>query len=180
MTKASPILIAKHHPIERMPENELAIVRRFLFDGIRGLDEMHDRRWRRIWSRIIKADVGEVFHLESVVDRSGPFHRRHMALEQRLFDRQERWGKLAHLRNWLKAGAGWGDYELVKGRMKFVPRSTSYEACSDDEMREVHESMLAFLRTPLAQHRLWPHLTSSQRFDMLEGIVEPPEQDVAA
>ena len=35
MTKASALLIAKHHPIERMPEHELAVVRRFLFDGIR-------------------------------------------------------------------------------------------------------------------------------------------------
>lgn len=177
MTKPSPILITKLHPLEQMPEHELAIVRRFLFDGIRGLDEKHDKRWRRHWSRIIRASVGEVFHLQSVVDRSGPYHRMHMGLEQRLFDRQERWAKLDHMRAWLKAGAGWGDYELVKGRMKFVPRSTSYEECSDDEMREVHESMVAFLRTPFAQRRLWPHLTSNQRIDMLESIVEPPERE---
>lgn len=175
MSRPSPILIAKQHPVERMPEHELAIVRRFLFDGIRGLDEKHDKRWRRIWLRIIKAEVGEVFHLESVVGRSGLFHRFHMAMEQRLFDRQERWSKLEHLRNWLKAGAGWGDYALASGRMKFVPRSTSYEACSDNDMREIHESMIAFLRTPYAQRRLWGHLTPAQRSEMLEGIVEPPE-----
>lgn len=177
MSKPSAIMIAKHHPIERMPEHELAIVRRFLFDGIRGLDEKHDKRWRRLWSRIIKSEVGEVFHLQNVVDRSGPYHRMHMGLEQRLFDRQERWAKLEHLRAWLKAGAGWGDYELVNGRMKFVPRSTSYEACSDDEMREVHVSMVAFLRTPYAQRHLWGHLKPVQRSEMLESIVEPPERE---
>lgn len=173
--KSSPVLITKVHPLERLPEHELAIVRRFLFDGIRGLDETHNLRWRRIWARIIKSEVGEVFHLQNVVDRSGPFHRMHMGLEQRLFDCQERWGKLEHMRAWLKAGAGWGDYALVGTRMKFVPRSTSYEACSDDEMREVHVAMLAFLRTPFAQRRLWPHLPANQRFDMLENIIEPAE-----
>ena len=135
MSKASPLLIAKHHPIERMPEHELAVVRRFLFDGIRGLDEQHDKRWRRLWSRIIKSEVGEVFHLESVVDRSGRFHRFHMAMEQNLFDRQDQWAILASMRDWLKTGAAWGDFALnARGVMKFVPRSTSYDQCSDDEM----------------------------------------------
>lgn len=177
MTKPSPILITKLHPLEQMPEQELAVVRRFLFGGIHGLNEQHEKRWRRFWSRIMRAEVGEVFRFENVVDRSGQFHKRHMAIEQALFDRQERWAKLEHMRNWLKAGAGWGDYELVNGRMKFVPRSTSYEECSDDEMREVHESMVAFLRTPYAMRHLWPHLTNNQRIDMLESIVEPPERE---
>lgn len=180
MTKPSPILITKHHPLERMPEHELAIVRRFLFDGVRGLDETHDKRWRRLWNRIIKAEVGEVFHLESVIGRSGPFHRRHMAIEQALFDRQDQWATLASLRNWLKTGAAWGDYALsARGVMKFVPRSTAYAVCSDDEMREVHIAMLAFLRTPGAQRRLWPHLAPAARSEMLESIIEPPAMEPA-
>ena len=178
MTKPSAIMITKVHPLERMPEHELAIVRRFLFDGIRGLDEKHDKRWRRQWSRIIRAEVGEVFHLESVVDRSGKFHRFHMALEQNLFDRQDQWATLDSMREWLKTGAAWGDFTLNgRGVMKFVPRSTSYDACSDDEMREVHTAMLAFLRTPGAQRKLWPHLAPAARSEMLENIVEPPERE---
>ena len=178
MTKPSAVLITKLHPIERMPEHELAIVRRFLFDGIRGLDEKHDKRWRRLWSRIIKGECGEVFHLENVVDRSGPFHRRHMAMEQSLFDRQDQWATLASLRQWLKTGAAWGDFALnAKGVMKFVPRSTAYEACSNDEMCELHTAMLAFLRTPGSQRKLWPHLTPAARSEMLENIIEPPERE---
>lgn len=178
MTKPSAILITPVVALRTVPEADRQAVRRFLFQLIRGLDEKHDRRWRRLWSRLWGAEAGEVVHLETVVDRSGPYHRHHMGLEQRLFDSQERWGKLEHLRNWLKTGAGWGDYTLLpNGRMKFVPRSTAYEYCSDDEMREVHESMVAFLRTAYAQRHLWPHLKANQRADMLESIVEPHERD---
>ena len=180
MTKPSAILLTKQHPLERMPEQELAIVRRFLFDGVRGLDEKHDKRWRRLWRRVIKAEVGEVFHLESIVGRAGPFHRMHMALEQSLFDRQDQWATLNSMRDWLKTGASWGKFALsARGTMKFVPSSTAYEACSDDEMREVHTAMLAFLRTPGAQRKLWPHLTPTARSEMLELIVEPPEREAA-
>ena len=176
MTKPSAIMLCKQHPIEKMPEHELAIVRRFLFDGIRGLDEKHDKRWRRLWSRMIRSEVGEVFHLENIVDRSGPYHRMHMGMEQRLFDRQDQWATLDSLRDWLKTGAAWGDFSLnARGVMKFVPRSTAYENCSDDEMREVHAAMLAFLRTPGAMRRLWPHLKPAARSEMLEAIIEPPE-----
>ena len=180
MTKPSAILITKRHPIEDMPERDLAAVRRFLFDGICGLDEQHDKRWRRLWRRILQGAVGEVFHLELVVGRSGPFHRMHMGLEQSLFNRQDQWAMLQSLRDWLKTGAAWGEYALnARGVMKFVPSSTSYEACSDDEMREIHTAMLAFLRTPGAQRKLWPHLAPAARSEMLESIVEPPPQETA-
>lgn len=178
MTKACPILIAKMYPVETLPESEKAIVRKVLLEGLRGLDEKHDKRWRRFLSRIFSAEVGEVFHLESIVDRSGPFHRMHMAMEQGLFDRQDQWATLNSMRDWLKTGAAWGDYALnARGVMKFVPRSTAYESCSDDEMREVHTAMLAFLRTPSAQQKLWPHLSPTARSEMLEAIVEPPERE---
>lgn len=181
MTKPSAIMIAKMQRIEDMPEQERAVVRKFLFGGIQGLNEQHEKRWRRFWNRIIKGEVGEVFDLEIKVARSGKFHRRHMAIEQMLFDRQERWARIEAMRLWLKTGAMWGDYELnARGQLKFVPKSTSYEQCSDDEMREVHEAMMAFLRTPLAMRRLWPHLTPDQRHEMLESIIEPPDREQSA
>lgn len=178
MTKPAAILICPQIALRTLPENERNIVSRFLFDNIRGLDEKHNARWRRMWSRIWQADAGEVTHLEVVVDRSGPYHRRHMAMEQALFDRQERWLMLDDFRWWLKTGAGWGDFTLLpNGRMKFVPRSTSYEACSDDEMKELHQAMLAFLRTPKTMRKLWPHLSPDARYEMLESILEPPERE---
>ncbi len=178
MTKPSPILITKVFAVEKLPESEKAIVRKVMLDGFRGLDEKHDKRWRRHLARLFRGEVGEVFHFEDIVDRSGPFHRMHMAMEQNLFDRQDQWATLASLREWLKTGAAWGDFALNnKGVMKFVPRSTAYEACSNDEMYELHTAMLAFLRTPGAQRKLWPHLSPDARYEMLEAIVAPPEQE---
>jgi hypothetical protein len=176
MTKPAAILISPRIALQNLPEPERSVVRRFLFDNIRGLNEQHDKRWRRFWGRIWNADAGEVTHLQVVVDRSGPFHRRHMAIEQTLFDRQERWRKPEDMRWWLKTGAGWGNYTLLpNGRMKFIPSSTCYEECSDDEMREVHKNMLDFLRTPYALRRLWPHLTPNQREEMLDSILKSHE-----
>lgn len=177
MTKASAIMIAKVQPIEQMPEHELAVVRKFLFGGLKGLNEQHDKRWRRFWSRVIKGELGEVHEFENKVERSGQFHKRHMAIEQVLFDRQEQWDNIKKFREWLKTGAAWGHFEIVKGRMKFVPSSLSYEQCSDDDMKEVHEAMLTFLRRPNVQKRLWPHLSADARHEMLEMIIDPPERE---
>lgn len=178
MTKPAAILICPQVELTKLPEHERAIVRRFLFDNIRGLDEQHDKRWRRFWGRIWNAGAGEVTHLEVVVDRSGPFHRRHMAMEQTLFDRQDQFRKLKDMRWWLKSGAGFGEFKLLdNGRMKFIPYSTSYETCSDDEMKELHQDMVDYLRTPFALRRLWPQLKSDQREAMLESILEPADRD---
>mgnify|MGYP006921316025 CR=1 FL=1 len=178
MTKPAAILICPQVELTKLPEHERAIVRRFLFDNIRGLDEQHDKRWRRFWGRIWNADAGEVTHLEVVVDRSGPFHRLHMGMEQRLFDRQDQWLTLEELRWWLKTGAGWGDFVLpTDGPMRFVPRSTSYEECSDDQMKEIHTAMLAFLRTPQAMRSLWPHLSQNACYEMLESVLDPAERE---
>jgi len=177
MTKPSPILITKLASLAGMPEPDRATVRHVLLDAVGGLDSTHDSRWRRFINRLLRAEPGEVFELASVVERSGQFHRRHMALEQRLFDHQERWLTLTAMRDWLKTGAGWVEW-LPGGRggIVAVPRSTSYEACSDDEMREVHEAMLAFLRTPHAQRFLWPHLVPTARAAMLESVLADREK----
>jgi|GEM_PF-261934 len=181
MTKPSAILIMKAQPLEAWNERDLSVVRRFIFDGIRGLNAQHEARWRRFWGRIWKAEPGQVFQLDNVVERSGPFHRMHMGMEQRLFESQERWGQLEPFRNWLKTGAGWGEYQRHDGGpMKFVPRSTAYEHCSDDEMREVHEAMVAFLRTPYALRRLWPHLAEPKRHEMLETVLADRREGAAA
>lgn len=177
MTKASPILITKRASLAMLPEQQRATLRHVLMDAIGGLDRTHDGRWRRFMNRLLRAEPGEVFQLNSVVQRSGVFHRRHMALEQNLFDHQERWLTLTSMRDWLKTGAGWVDWHpSPKGGIVPTPRSTSYDACSDDEMREVHEAMLAFLHTPRAQQYLWPHLHPTGRAAMLESVLADREE----
>lgn len=176
MTKSSAILVAPVVPLHTLPPAERDILSRVLFQCIRGLDAKHDKRWRRMWSRFFRADAGEVQQIQTVVDRSGPYHRMHMAMEQALFNSQERWANMDRFRDWLKTGAGWGEYALNKnGFLRFVPASTAYENCSDDEMRELHAAMVEFLHTTYAQRRLWPHLPADRRAEMLETVLQRPE-----
>lgn len=176
MTKPTPILVAPVRPLHTLSQVEREVLSRVMFQCIRGLDEQHDKRWRRMWNRFFKAEAGEVQHLQTVVERSGPYHRMHMAMEQALFNSQERWTNMDRMRDWLKVGAGWGRYETNhNGQMRFIPGSTSYDKCSDDEMRELHMGMLEFLRTPRAQGKLWPHLRPAARAEMLEVILQRPE-----
>lgn len=177
MIKASSILITKRASLAALPEPQRATLRHVLMDAIGGLDSTHDSRWRRFMNRLLRAEPGEVFQLDSVVQRSGVFHRRHMALEQNLFDHQERWLTLTSMRDWLKTGAGWVEWlPGARGGIVAVPRSCSYETCSDDEMREVHEAMVAFLNTPHAQRFLWPHLNAPGRAAMLESVMADRQQ----
>ena len=67
----------------------------------------------------------------------------------------------------------------MRDKMVFVPRSTNYETCSDDEMREVHEAMVTFLHTDAAQCFLWPHLTKEQRAEMLESVLDSFGEEAA-
>lgn len=177
MTKPASILLVKHHPLDGFSDFERSVIRRFLFDCFRGADEQNEGRWRRLWSRFWNAAPGQLFQLDNLVERSSDFHRRHMAIEQRLFDSQDAFLNLPALRAWLKTGAAFVNWEHDgKGGLVAVPRSTSYEKCSDDEMRELHDAMLAFLRTPAAQEKLWQHLAPARRAVMLESVLADREK----
>lgn len=177
MPKPSTVLITKRASLANMPEQQRAIVRHVLMDAVGGLDSVNDGRWRRWVNRLLRAEPGEVFELTTLAERSGQFHRRHMAMEQQLFDRQERFVSLNAMRDWLKVASGWVEWlPGAKGNIVPVPKSISYEQCSDDEMREVHEAMLAFLHTPHATRFLWPHLSSHARAAMLESALANPDQ----
>lgn len=171
MTKPASILVAPKIDLRTVPPQDRDAVRRFLFECIRGLDPQHDKRWRRLWSRIWKSEPGEATQLLILAPRSRKFHARHMAIETRLFESQDAFVNQNRFRDWLKTGAGFGNYELVGQRMKFIPASVSYDDCSDDEMREFHENAIAFMRTPRAQRRLWPHLTAIKRSEMVDWIL---------
>jgi hypothetical protein len=172
--KASAILVQPVAPLDALPPAELDVVRRFLFQHMRGLDAEHDRRWRRFWARIVNGEVAQFY---PVVDRSGAFHARHMAIEGRIFENQDAFVQLRPFRDWLKTGAAFGTWQIVDGQHKFVPSSLSYEDCSDDEMRQFHQDAMDYLHTPHALRRLWPHLNHARRLEMLETLLHHPHQE---
>lgn len=176
MTKASSILICPMVPLRQLPPQEVDVIRRFLFDHIRGMDARNEKRWRRLWARIWAAEPGEGLQLFNGAERSLRFHRRWMAIERRIFENQDAYVHLDRFRDWLKTGAGFGTYQLVNGVMRFVPASLSYEECSDDQMREFAEAAMDFLHTDKALKKLWRHLPAARRQEMVETLLRDPKE----
>ena len=99
------ITLVKQQPVE-LTEAERAVLRRVIFGIIDGLGERGKRQWRRLWNSILRLEPGEMLALQTHLARSGPFHRRHFALEQALFDAQERFEVFEQYLYWIKVGAG--------------------------------------------------------------------------
>lgn len=177
--KTSAILICPTVPLHSIPDAERDVLRRFWTEYVRGMDAKHDKRWRRLGRDLFNAEPGEGVELLTRKPRSLRFHRRWMAIERRIFENQDAYVHPERFRDWLKTGAGFGSYHLVNGRMKFVPSSVSFDDCSDDEMREFTEAALEFLHTPRAQRKLWPHLPSARRHEMLETLLRDPTTEGA-
>lgn len=153
-------------------EADKAAARKVIFGIVDGLGEHGRKQWRRLWNGILRLEPGEMVDIKTVKPRSGPFHRRHMAMEQRVFEAQERIAHFEQFRNWLKVGAGHCDWlPGPKGAVMAVPRSIAYDQLEDDAMREFHDRAVAFLREDHACKVLWPHLSPTARIEMIEGVL---------
>lgn len=173
MTRPAAMLVCPMVSLRHLPEVEKDVIRRFLFDHMRGLDKKSEGRWRRLWSRFFAAEPGEGFQIAVSEERSGPFHKRHRAILEALFSCQERFNHINALHAWLKVGAcfvTWGEGKT--GKLVPIPRSTAFDVCSEDEIREAHKAMVDYLHEPRAQRYLWKHLKPNARQDMLDSILE--------
>lgn len=148
--------------------------RKVLFGQIDGLSQTHKKSWRRIWNWFLKKAVpGEMLEIKTHRERLSWFHRKHMLMEQRLFEAQERFDNFKQFRNWLKVGAGHCDWVPgPKGGVFPVPKSTSYAELEQDGMEIVHDAMVAFLRTGHAQKTLWRHLSEQKRDEMMSSVID--------
>lgn len=149
--------------------------KRVLFSQIDGLSEAHQKSWRRMWNWFLtKAEPGEMVELKTHRDRLGWFHRKHMAMEQRVFEAQERFTVFKQFRDWLKIGAGHCDWlPGPKGGIIPVPKSISYAELGQDAMDEFHAAAVDFLRTPYACEVLWPHMPDHERELAVEAVLIP-------
>lgn len=131
--------------------------------GLRGVDDKHHARWLRLLRDMFSLQDGEVVQVGSKVPRNTEFHRRHMALEQAVFNAQRRFQEFEQFRNWLKIGAGHVNWVPgAKGGIVPLPKSISYIELDDAEMQRVHDAMLEFLRTPQVSRYLWRELNGEQ------------------
>lgn len=152
--------------------------RRVLFSQVDGLSGAHRKSWRRLWNWLLnKAQPGEMLEIKTHRDRLGWYHRKHMAMEQGIFNSQERFEHFEQFRLWLKVGAAFVDWlPGPKGGVIPIPRSISYAALEQDDMEKVHREMVKFLRSPHALRCLWPHLDEGRRAAMMDSLLEGFDQ----
>ena len=147
-----------------------------LFRALDGFGLEDRRAWRKFWKRMIGMNPGEMIDVEMVFPRSGAFHRRHMAIEQKLFDYQDKFADREQFRFWLKVGAGWVDWvEGNTGALIPLPKSISYAMADEMQFRQYHDAVIGFLRGSHAARFLWPHLEerAHQQIDhILDGFQE--------
>lgn len=164
----SEVTLVKQLPLD-LTEAESAAMRKVLFEAIGGLNAQDKSAWNRFWAGIRRAEVGQIFAIETWFPRHGKFHRLHMRMEAAVFDAQERIATFDQFRVWLKIGAGFVDWlPGPKGGVVPIPRSISYRKADEETFQQFHADAIAFLRTPYAQKTLWPRLTYAQRAEMLE------------
>jgi hypothetical protein len=146
---------------------------RVLFTHVRGLGERGQKQWRGFVGQLLKLGPGEMVTIRTHRERLGWFHRKHMVLETRVFEAQERFDDFEAFRAWLKVGSGFVDwYPRPKGGVIPVPRSISYSKLEQGDMEEVHANMCRFLRTEHALKTLWPKLPATQRFEAIEAVLD--------
>lgn len=154
-----------------------SVVRRVLFEWLGGLGERDQKSWRRFWNFFLRAEAGEMVTIKTATKRIGVFHRRHMLIESRVFEAQERIKDFDQFRLWLKLGAGFVDWMAgPRGGVVPVPKSISYGECDEVEFREFHDAAMAFLRTDHAMAYLWPKLPAKQRCDAIDTLLLPFEE----
>lgn len=166
------ITLVKRSDIE-FNADQRATLRLALFEMIDGLGDADKKSWRRFWNLITRAGAGEMFSIETWTARHGGFHRRHMKIETRVFQAQERIKSFEQFRLWLKLGAGFVDWMAgPKGGVVPVPRSISYKKCDEDVMRQFHADSVEFLRSEHACRYLWPSLSAEAAEKSMETILQ--------
>jgi Protein of unknown function (DUF1367) len=152
-------------------------VRGFLFHYLKGATAMDDRAWRRFVGAMNEGAAGEYFSLNVERKRSGKFHRLSMAILSSVFKAQDRFDNFDLFRAFVKLGAGFVDYvPNADGELRAIPKSVSFDQCSEEEIREFHQNAVAFMRTARAQKTLWPDASPAAAEQGLEAILSPFEE----
>lgn len=165
------ITLVRQNPIA-IPEADAATARGVIFGIVDGLGDKGRKQWRRWWSAVMRLEPGEMIDISTNQMRLGWYHRKHMALEQAVFEAQERFDDFEQFRIWLKVGAGHVIWTPgPRGGVFPVPKSISYAKMEQGEFEEFHHAVVRFLRTEHAAKTLWKHLAQRMQIEMIESIL---------
>lgn len=135
------------------------------------------RQLMRLQRRQEEMQPGDTLVLSWQAPRSPEFHRMHFAMLNWVFDNQEAFAVRRAFRKWGEMGAGHcGWVAGPNGVMVPVPKSIDYVSLDDDEFRELHMDVRAFLQSPAGLHTLWPHVEAGTAWAALENMMKGSRQ----
>lgn len=157
--KAVKIVLVKQTDA-RLEGSDADAVRRFLFEYLKGCNDKDESAWRRFVRALHEAGSGEFFEIIIQRKRSGKFHRLVFVVLQAVFKAQERFEDFRIFRQFCKLGAAFVDYvPQSNGELRAVPKSQSFDECSEEEIRQFLLDVMAFFRSEECLKTLWPQLS---------------------
>lgn len=152
-----------------MPE---VIVFKDEFGKLAGHGEKGGRAFARFQKAVRELEFGQTMRFSFKLPRSVPFHRRHFAVLNQVFEHQDQFVEEEAFRMWVQVGAGFCDLlPGPRGKPVAIPKSISFEAMDDVQFSEHHASVINFLRTRHATRFLWPDLNDAMADDMIESLL---------
>jgi hypothetical protein len=177
--KASAILIYVKTPLRMLPDPIRDVLRQLPTEWIVGMDAKHHKRWLRLWRDFDRCEPGEAHQLYRAQERSGPYHRMHRKVLERLFESQDEYDEVDAVHDWFKFKCYFVKWEEgpITGRPIPQPRSTNFDECSEDEIREFHNRMIDRLYEPDTQEHFWPRKSPAERNATVEDVLHRQDPD---
>lgn len=173
------IVLVKQTDAQLVPDSPDAnAVRRFLFGMLDGCSANDKKAWRRFVRSMNEAGSGEYFTIRIERQRNGKFHRLCFAVLQAVFKAQEVFTDFRIFRAFISLGAGFVDYvPNADGELRAIPKSLSFNECSEEEIRQFFENAVLFLRTARAQKTLFPAVSPQIAEQGMEAILQSFERN---
>jgi hypothetical protein len=139
-------------------------------DGkLEGFGDKGRRAYAKFKRTIAEMPAGEMMRFSFKIPRSIKHHGFFFKKLSALFDRQERFAEMDHLRAWVTVGAGYADLlPGAGGQLVAVPQTIAFDEMCEADFVDLHQKITAFLWTEYAQSFLWPHLTHAQTYQTID------------
>jgi hypothetical protein len=142
-------------------------------DGkLAGLSAQQDKKYQKFKNRVECMTRDDSLTFSWREPRSGPYHRRHFAMVDAIFESQEKFEDDYGFRKWLEMGAGYCDWiPGPQGHMIPVPKSIDYATLDQAEFEPIHEAIFKFARSAYVRQTLWGHLDQGRGAAMVDAIL---------